>query len=206
MDSIRLTAVAAATLAAACVAVPSHARGACGGGTYAYAGMSSRQAPAAPTVLDGHVDGWFGVGVPWLCPKGTDEWIQSGFTSISGDSLNRIYYEIQRPGHKDEYRELRHDVPVGAHHRFAVRELAGPAELTACVKPQRFVAYPVLEGGASPRGSHAPATRYAQARRAPGSGDAPTLVTSSVEIVPSSSGNSTVEPATGGGPSCSTSR
>jgi hypothetical protein len=44
---------------------------------------------------------------------------------MPGDSLNRIYYEIQRPGHKDEYRELRHDVPVGAHHRFAVRELTG---------------------------------------------------------------------------------
>jgi hypothetical protein len=137
MYSHRLTAVAAATLAAACaLAVPSHAGAAtCGEGTYAYAGMGSRQlvsgvaatiAPtAAPTVRDGHVDGWVGVGGPGLGPNGTDEWIQIGFTSIPGDSLNRIYYEIQRPNRQVEYRELRRDIPVGARHRFAVREMAG---------------------------------------------------------------------------------
>jgi len=136
MHSLRLTAVAAATLAAACaLAVPSRAGAAtCGEGTYAYAGMGSRTlvsgvaatiAPtAAPSVRDGHVDGWVGVGGVGLGPNGTDEWIQIGFTSVPNDSLNRIYYEIQRPGHHVVYRELRRDIAVGEQHRFVVRELA----------------------------------------------------------------------------------
>ena len=96
------------------------------GSRQAVSGAAATIAPtAAPTVRDGHVDGWYRVGGPGLGPNGTDEWIQIGFTSMPGDSLNRIYYEIQRPGGQVEYRELRHDVPVGAHHRFAVRELAG---------------------------------------------------------------------------------
>lgn len=137
MHALRLTAVAAATLAAACAfAVPSRAGDPiCGEGTYAYAGMGNRQhvsgvaatiAPAAvPSVRDGHVDGWVGVGGPGLGPKGTDEWIQTGYTSVPNDPVNRIYYEIQRPGRPDLYREMRRDVAVGRPHRFAVRELAG---------------------------------------------------------------------------------
>ena len=136
MHALRLTAVAAATLAAACaVAVPSRAGDpTCGEGTYAYAGMGNRErvsgvaatiTPAAvPSVRDGHVDGWVGVGGPGLGPGRTDEWIQIGFTSVPNDPLNRIYYEIQRPGRPVLYRELRRDVPVGRAHRFAVRELA----------------------------------------------------------------------------------
>src|ERR1700690_4310018 len=115
MHSLHFTAVAAAT---------------CGEGTYAYAGMGSREvvrgvaatiAPTtAPTVRDGHVDGWVGVGGVGMGPNGADEWIQIGYPSVPNDSLNRIYYEIQRPGRPDLYRELRRDVPVGQQHRFAV--------------------------------------------------------------------------------------
>ena len=138
MSSVRLTAVAAATLAAACaLAAPPRAGAAtCGEGTYAYAGMGSRAiasgvaatiAPvAAPSVRDGHVDGWVGVGGPGLGPHGTDEWIQVGLTSVPSAPASRIYYEIQRPGQKVQFRELR-SVGVGEPHRFAVREVDGRA-------------------------------------------------------------------------------
>ena len=87
--------------------------------------MGATIAPtAAPSVRDGHVDGWVGVGGAGLGPNGTDEWIQVGFTSVPNESLSSIYYEILRPGHSDVYRELRRDVRVGEAHRFAVRELA----------------------------------------------------------------------------------
>jgi hypothetical protein len=135
MSSLRLTAVAVATLAAACaVAAPSRAA-TCGEGTYAYAGLGGREAASgvaativpteAPSVRDGHVDGWVGVGGPGLGPNGTDEWIQVGLTSIPGSTQNSVYYEIVRPGHGDVTRELRRNVAVGTQHRFVVREVAG---------------------------------------------------------------------------------
>ena len=135
MHPLRLTLVAAATLAAACaLALPTRAGAAtCGLGTYAYAGMGSRAAasgvtatiaPAAiPTVRDGHVDGWVGVGGPGLGPHGTDEWIQTGLTAVPGEA-NVVYYEIVRPGHADVFHELGRGIAVGGAHRFAVRELA----------------------------------------------------------------------------------
>jgi hypothetical protein len=106
----------------------------CGEGTYAYAGMGSRETvsgvaativpTAAPTVRDGHVDGWVGVGGVGLGANGADEWIQIGLTSAPGDVENRIYYEIQRPGRPVVLRVLRRGVAVGRQHRFAVLELA----------------------------------------------------------------------------------
>ena len=143
MSSLRLTAVAAATLAAACaLAVPPRAGAAtCGEGTYAYAGMGGRQlasgvaatiAPtAAPSVRDGHVDGWVGVGGVGLGPNGTDEWIQIGFTSVPNDSLSSIYYEIQRPGRHVLFRELRSNVGVGASAPVRRPRARGAAELVA---------------------------------------------------------------------------
>jgi hypothetical protein len=135
MSFLRVTAVASATLVAACaIAVPSRAA-TCGEGTYAYAGLgggepssgvSATIAPAAaPSVRDGHVDGWIGVGGPGLGPNGTDEWIQVGLTSVPGVPQNSVYYEIVRPGHGDVTRELRRNVGVGTRHTFAVREVAG---------------------------------------------------------------------------------
>jgi hypothetical protein len=136
MSSLRLTAVAAATLAAACAlaAPPLAGAATCGESTYAYAGMGSRQLAsgvaativptAAPIVRAGHVDGWVGVGGVGLGPNGTDEWIQTGFTSVPNDSQSSIYYEIQRPGRPVLYHELRSNVGVGHPHRFAVHEIA----------------------------------------------------------------------------------
>jgi hypothetical protein len=89
-------------------------------------GVSATIAPtAAPSVRDGHVDGWVGVGGPGMGPNGADEWIQVGLTSVPSDPQNSIYYEIVRPGHRDVTRELRHNVRVGESHRFAVREVVG---------------------------------------------------------------------------------
>lgn len=130
--------VAAATLAAACAfAVPARASSTatCGEGTYSYAGIgghgaasgvSATIAPTAvPSVRDGHVDGWVGVGGPGMGPQGTDEWIQIGLTSVPNQSLNTIYYEVVRPGHGDVTRELSNNVGVGQQHKFQVLELAG---------------------------------------------------------------------------------
>jgi hypothetical protein len=130
--------VAAATLATACAfAAPGRAAAApatCGEGAYAYAGIggsqlvsgvSARIAPtAAPTVRDGHVDGWVGVGGPGKGPHGTDEWLQTGLTSVPGGTGNSIYYELVRPGHSDVTHMLRRNVAVGEQHLFAVREVA----------------------------------------------------------------------------------
>ena len=131
--------VAAATLAAACAcAAPGRAApdaAACNEGAYAYAGIGGREpvsgvratiAPAAaPTVRDGHVDGWVGVGGQGAGPKGADEWIQVGLTSVPNDAQNSIYYEIVRPGHRDVTRMLRTSVHVGEPHTFSIREVAG---------------------------------------------------------------------------------
>ena len=134
---LRRLLVLAALLLGGVVVVPSRAAAAaiCGEGTYSYAGLGSRElasgvgatiAPAAaPNVRDGHVDGWVGVGGVGMGPNGADEWIQAGLTSVPGDSTNRIYYEIQRPGREVVVHELRRGVQVGERHRFAVLELAG---------------------------------------------------------------------------------
>ena len=134
---LRQLLVLAALLLGAVFVVPSRAAGTaiCGEGTYSYAGLGSRElasgvratiAPTAvPNVRDGHVDGWVGVGGVGMGPNGADEWIQAGLTSVPGDSTNRIYYEIQRPGRQVVMRELRPNVQVGERHRLAVLELAG---------------------------------------------------------------------------------
>ena len=130
--------VAAATLAAACALAGTARAGTttatCGQGTYAYAGLGGRDTAsgvsativptAIPTVRAGHVDGWVGVGGPGMGPRGTDEWIQVGLTSVPNESQSSVYYEIVRPGHSDVTRKLRSVVRVGEVHRFAVRELA----------------------------------------------------------------------------------
>jgi hypothetical protein len=130
----RLSVALCAALAAACfLAAPSWA-GSCGLGSYSYAGIGSRTAvsgvsatirPAATaTVGGGHVSGWIGVGGVGEGANGMDEWIQIGVTAYAGDTTNRIYYEIARPGRKALYHELARRVGAGEQHRFAVRELA----------------------------------------------------------------------------------
>jgi hypothetical protein len=88
-------------------------------------GVSATITPTVTsTVGGGHVSGWIGVGGVGEGANGMDEWIQIGVTSYAGDTTNRIYYEIARPGRKPLYRELTRRVSAGEQHRFAVRELA----------------------------------------------------------------------------------
>ena len=64
----------------------------------AASGVGATIAPTAtPSVRDGHVDGWIGVGGAGLGPNGTDEWIQIGLTSVPNDPQSSIYYEIAAP-------------------------------------------------------------------------------------------------------------
>ena len=119
-----------AALATAVVPV-AHARAAaiCGTGTYAYAGIGSKEAvrgisatitaTAPANVRDGHVAGWVGVS----SADGETGWLQVGLSAFRGDLASRLYYEVTVPGQKTLYREVAVDVPFGQPHRFAVAEL-----------------------------------------------------------------------------------
>ena len=122
-------------LAAACVAcaIPAYASTAAATctRTYSYAGMTASTRShgisavispmATPEVAKGHVAGWVGVGGPGKGPNGSDEWLQTGLTSVPSEGTNSIYYELVRPGHRDVTHMLRHHVAVGEQHAFAVR-------------------------------------------------------------------------------------
>src|ERR1700682_4346687 len=96
MHSIRLIAVATATLAGACsAALPARAAPAgCGVSSYSYAGVFSATAGFGvgarltavrrPTVTKGHVAAWVGVGGLGLGPNSTDEWLQVGIRAMAG--------------------------------------------------------------------------------------------------------------------------
>ena len=68
---------------------------ACGAQDYAYAGLQSAgkahgiaatiTALTTPTVDDGHVAGWIGVGGVDAGPGGAAEWLQVGYASFSPD-------------------------------------------------------------------------------------------------------------------------
>jgi hypothetical protein len=107
---------------------------ACGSGGYSYAGVSSRDTVhgisatltslAAPTVQNGHVAGWVGVGGPGLGPHGSSEWIQVGYSGFPGLTVGSLYYEVARPGSSPTYHELFSGIESGAPHRVAVLEVA----------------------------------------------------------------------------------
>jgi hypothetical protein len=110
--------------------------GACGGSEFSYAGLQSNVtahgvaatlAPIeAPSVVDGHVGGWVGVGGTDSGPGGVAEWLQVGFAAFSGAHGRRtqMYYEVTRPGKLPRYVELAAGVKPGAKHRVAVLEMA----------------------------------------------------------------------------------
>jgi hypothetical protein len=99
--------------------------------TYRYAGVASRTAVGgvaatlevsdAPTVHDGHVAAWVGVGGPGLGANGIDAWIQIGYSGIAGESDTKVYYEVKR-GTYTAYTAVASGIRVGEQHRFAVRE------------------------------------------------------------------------------------
>lgn len=106
---------------------------ACGVQSYSYAGVQASQtaegvaatlvATEAPSVSEGHVGGWVGVGGPGAGPDGQSEWLQAGYASFPGSSAMQMYYEVTLPGSQPRYVELSASVPISAAHRFAVLEM-----------------------------------------------------------------------------------
>jgi hypothetical protein len=123
-----VTAVSALALGAA------PAANACGTSGYSYAGVTSHSrvhgvgaaitALASPSVQNGHVAGWVGVGGPGLGPHGSSEWIQIGYSGFPGLTLGSLYYEIALPGRQPTYHEVLSAVAAGTTHRLAVLEVA----------------------------------------------------------------------------------
>ncbi len=126
---VLLLSIAALSLAGASSAF------ACGTAGYSYAGISSRTAvygvsteltaTAAPSVQNGHVAAWLGVGGPGQGPHGSSEWIQVGYAGFPGLPLSSLYYEVALPGHAPTFHEVSTDIRAGETHRLAVVELAG---------------------------------------------------------------------------------
>jgi hypothetical protein len=118
-------------LVAALAAAP-HAL-ACTSSGYTYAGLSSSSrahgvtarltAIGAPSVADGHVAGWVGVGGPGDGPNGTDEWIQVGFSGFVGSPDSNLYYEVTRAGSSPQYIQVQTNLPPGTSMRVAVLEV-----------------------------------------------------------------------------------
>jgi len=118
---------------AAFAAVP--AALACGSNGYTYAGLASPSmahvvgarltAIGAPSVANGHVAGWVGVGGPGEGPNGKDEWIQVGFSGFAGSPNSDLYYEVTRAGSAPRYVEVAHSLPPGTSRRVAVLEVGG---------------------------------------------------------------------------------
>jgi hypothetical protein len=112
---------------------PARVSGPCSTHEYSYAGIAGQHpaygahtklaALVAPSVEQGHVAAWIGMGGPGEGPAGTDEWIQVGLSAFP-DSANSIYYEVARPHAAASYVQVTSGVPAGEQHRFAVLEMA----------------------------------------------------------------------------------
>jgi hypothetical protein len=106
---------------------------ACGAKEFSYAGLQSENkahgvsatiAPLDfPTVSDGHVGGWIGVGGVDEGPGGTAEWLQVGLASFAPENSIRLYYEVTIAGKDPRYYELDPTVQPGDKHKLAVLEM-----------------------------------------------------------------------------------
>jgi hypothetical protein len=138
----RVAALATALLAALTTAISAQAAssaatcavGATGKQGYGYAGHEAI-APAAgiratitplsaPSVEDGHVAGWVGVGGPGAGPGGSDQWLQVGVAALPG-AETLVYAEITRPGHEPVFRLIEQNLTPGTSRTVSVRELPG---------------------------------------------------------------------------------
>jgi len=107
----------------------------CGQGAYSYAGLQSNSKAhgvsatllqvKAPSVLDGHVGGWVGVGGTSSGPNGAAEWIQVGFAAFSDSPESQLYYEVTVAGSSPRYVTVDPDVRAGDTHRVSVLEMGG---------------------------------------------------------------------------------
>ncbi len=105
----------------------------CGAKEFAYAGLQSQNtahgvsamiAPlAVPSVSDGHVAGWIGVGGTDAGPHGTAEWLQVGLASFAPTNSIRLYYEVTVAGKQPRYHELKANVQAGEQHKVALLEM-----------------------------------------------------------------------------------
>jgi hypothetical protein len=110
---------------------------ACVGKDYSYAGLQSDSkahgvsatlAPtAAPSVTDGHVGGWIGVGGTDVGPGGKPEWLQVGLAAFTSDLTSRMYYEVTAAGKDTRFVQLAAKVEAGEQHHFAVLEMSNRA-------------------------------------------------------------------------------
>lgn len=106
---------------------------ACGAKEFAYAGLQSENKAHGvaatitpldfPTVSDGHVAGWIGVGGTDEGPGGTAEWLQVGLASFAPENSIRLYYEVTIAGKDPHYYELDPDVLPGVKHELKVLEM-----------------------------------------------------------------------------------
>jgi len=102
---------------------------------YSYAGVAAPakafgiSASVTPmggfNVLAGHVAGWVGVGGPGKGPRGSDEWLQVGFSGFPTLSGNDLYYELTLPNGRPSYHQIAANLPFGQPARFAVLEVHG---------------------------------------------------------------------------------
>ena len=147
MTFSRLTAVAVATLAAACalaapaLSAPTRAH-ACNQAGYSYAGiqtltpargLSTRLTLTRDAVVtSGHVAAWIGVGGAGMGANGQDAWLQIGVSSV-GDGTE-LYYEVTQPGYATKYTSLG-AVVAGDTHQIGIAE-TGPGIWTAFLDGQ----------------------------------------------------------------------
>ena len=129
---VAASAACVSALAAPALA-PARPAAACGSSGYAYAGMTaSRRAygigatlasVTSPQVASGHVAAWVGVGGVGMGPRGTNEWLQVGFSSFPGSRSLSLYYEVARPNAAPHYYELESGLAPGIARKVAVLEL-----------------------------------------------------------------------------------
>jgi hypothetical protein len=105
----------------------------CGKPGYSYAGFQSAvrghgvratlTALAVPSVSDGHVAAWVGVGGAGLGPHGSDQWLQVGLAAFNGTG-SRLYYEVTTGGAAPRYTEVVSTIAPGQRSRVAVLEMS----------------------------------------------------------------------------------
>ena len=125
--------VACAALAALSSPPEASALEPCGKAGYSYAGFRSANAGhgvratlvpiAQPSVSDGHVAAWVGVGGAGEGPHGSDQWLQVGLAAFNG-SGSRLYYEVTTGGAPPRYNEVVSEIAPGQRSRVAVLEMS----------------------------------------------------------------------------------
>ena len=125
--------VGAAALAAVSSPSASQALEPCGKAGYSYAGFRSAErghgvratlvALSTPSVSDGHVAAWIGVGGAGQGPNGTDQWLQIGLAAFNGTG-SRLYYEVTTGGAPPRYHEVVSAIAPGQRSRVAVLEMS----------------------------------------------------------------------------------